>query len=1155
MNSTFEFNTNDARTGFRLHRLEVFNWGTFSDKVYSISSSGHNALLTGDIGSGKSTLVDALTTLIVPHQKIIYNKAAGAESRTERNLLTYIRGEHTNKKDEDTGISKAVYLRDEDKYTVLLGYFYNEGYEQRMTLAQVFWLKNNKPEKFFVISGEELSIKEHFSNFDGEINRLKKRLRNQSSIEVYDTFNQYSDRFRQEFGLRQPEALDLFYQTVSMKSVGNLTDFVRNQMLGKTDVKSKIEDLVSSFAKLTEAHNSVVQAKRQQEILNPLVADISQYELQEEKQIEHKQLLTDAPKYFAIEKADLLKKELAGLNKDFEAQKNQIDELTNDLNKSREARRELESTIDKSEIAGQLRKMQEALDKLKTDISFQTKAFKEYELLCSTLDLSDEVDQQVFYANRKKLEELDKKVDTEVASLTTKRDDLVIQKGKYEQKLIEIRSELLSLRARKTKIPEKSLNARNRIAEDLEIDLEEIPFVGELIKVREDDADWEGAIERRLHDFGLSILVPEEHYKRISDYVNKVNLGTKIVYLRTIPHDKRNIVEMKDNSLLHKIEIKNDSEFYEWLEKELELKHNLTCCETIEEFQREVYAITKTGQIKIGRVKHEKDDRHDIFNKRNYILGWTNLDKIKLLEKDEEQEVELISKAEANIRAIREDQQKYTNKKNSIRDLFKIDNFEKINYKKSVIEREQISKDYETLKNSKGSEQFKALTKQLEELIVLINSKDETLGKLNQKIGTIKGDIGKAALQLHNALKVVGSIDQLEMNKAFDFSNETIFEDLNSYLNKWIIVAIDYNIVSEATRTKILDYLSEYTINIVNVDEVEKRFREKVESELDKIQRLLLTLTSKITSGMQKYKSDFPSEAADLDSKLEFKEDFKRVHKKIIEDDLPRFEERFKKLLKEGTINELLIFKNNLEKYEKEIKRKIEEINNHLKEIDYNVGTYIKIIEDKVTSDDIKQFKIDLKNSTEGIFGESELYSEDKFIQVKKILDRFSSVKEEDKKWLDKVTDVRHWYSFGASERSKEDETEREYYSDSSGKSGGQKEKLAYTILASAIAYQFGLTWGEPRSRSFRFVVIDEAFGRGSDESTRYGLKLFEQLNLQLLIVTPLQKINIIEDYINAVHFVSNPNGNRSMVRTLTKTAYLKEKEIFLKQQNEQING
>ena len=91
---------------------------------------------------------------------------------------------------------------------------------------------------------------------------------------------------------------------------------------------------------------------------------------------------------------------------------------------------------------------------------------------------------------------------------------------------------------------------------------------------------------------------------------------------------------------------------------------------------------------------------------------------------------------------------------------------------------------------------------------------------------------------------------------------------------------------------------------------------------------------------------------------------------------------------------------------------------------------------------------------------------------------------------------------FSASERWRDDDSEHEHYTDSGGKSGGQKEKLAYTVLAASLAYQFGLEWGEERSRSFRFVVIDEAFGRGSDESARYGLELFQRLNLQLLIVT-----------------------------------------------------
>ncbi len=148
-----------------------------------------------------------------------------------------------------------------------------------------------------------------------------------------------------------------------------------------------------------------------------------------------------------------------------------------------------------------------------------------------------------------------------------------------------------------------------------------------------------------------------------------------------------------------------------------------------------------------------------------------------------------------------------------------------------------------------------------------------------------------------------------------------------------------------------------------------------------------------------------------------------------------------------------------------------------------------------------------------------------------------------DRRWTAKVTDVRNWFVFAASERWREDDTEYEHYADSGGKSGGQKEKLAYTVLAASLAYQFGLEWGAVRSRSFRFVVIDEAFGRGSDESANYGLRLFEQLNLQLLIVTPLQKIHIIEPFVSGVGFVHSNDGRNSVLRNLTIEEYRAEKQ------------
>jgi hypothetical protein len=121
-----------------------------------------------------------------------------------------------------------------------------------------------------------------------------------------------------------------------------------------------------------------------------------------------------------------------------------------------------------------------------------------------------------------------------------------------------------------------------------------------------------------------------------------------------------------------------------------------------------------------------------------------------------------------------------------------------------------------------------------------------------------------------------------------------------------------------------------------------------------------------------------------------------------------------------------------------------------------------------------------------------------------------------------------------ASERWREDDEEHENFAGSAGKSGGQKEKLAYTILAASLAYQFKLDLGVATSKTFRFAMIDEAFGRGSEESTRFALELFRRLGMQLLIVTPLQKIHVIEPFVSAVGFVDNPSGHYSRLQAPT---------------------
>ena len=67
--------------------------------------------------------------------------------------------------------------------------------------------------------------------------------------------------------------MDLFHQTVSMKSVGDLNDFVREHMLEPFDAAGWVDKLVAHFEDLTRAHDAVVQARRQLADLEPLVDD------------------------------------------------------------------------------------------------------------------------------------------------------------------------------------------------------------------------------------------------------------------------------------------------------------------------------------------------------------------------------------------------------------------------------------------------------------------------------------------------------------------------------------------------------------------------------------------------------------------------------------------------------------------------------------------------------------------------------------------------------------------------------------------------------------------------------------------------------------------------------------------------------------------
>ncbi|HRN56007.1 MAG TPA: SbcC/MukB-like Walker B domain-containing protein, partial [Agriterribacter sp.] len=576
----------------------------------------------------------------------------------------------------------------------------------------------------------------------------------------------------------------------------------------------------------------------------------------------------------------------------------------------------------------------------------------------------------------------------------------------------------------------------------------------------------------------------------------------------------RVIKELDEDSIVYKIDIKPDTLFYDWLENYLQRCLGDYICTDVNGLQKVPFGITRQGLIKSGRIRHTKDDRKRIDDRRNYVLGWSNTEKIKALEfsvNKLESEIEGIRHRKKKVEELERDNQ---NSRIVVDRILQYKDFSRLNWQYHVTKIYELESERNQLLNN--NDVLAQLEKNKTEVERQISDTKEKESQVTEKVGGLKNTVANYKEQLADTERTKEQIDPHLKAKWFPVLHEK---------------------------------LTDANLTLKNIDNRREDFRKQYQGEngeLKKLRGRQMGFRSSIERKMREIKEHSKAEYSEIAESIDARAEYIKKFEQLNHEDLKRHEDRFKEQLNTNVINSISVFDNQLQKHEKDIKQKIDTINQHLSEIVYNAAqdTYIKILMDATANKEVRLFREELKKCYIHSFSSNnELYTEEKYEQVKSILDRFASMEYADKEWTNTVIDVRQWFEFNASERFRSDDSEKEFYEGSGGKSGGQKEKLAYTILASALAYQFGLQFGESKSRSFRFVVIDEAFGRGSDESTRYGLELFKKLDLQLLIVTPLQKIHVIEIHVNSFHFISNPEGNNSQVSNLTKEEYEEKKK------------
>ncbi|SHH95689.1 ATP-binding protein [Desulfosporosinus lacus] len=1104
--------------GFRLHKLEVYNWGTFDGKVWTFSPQGETSLLTGDVGSGKSTLVDALTTLLVHPRKVAYNKAADSSAK-ERSVTSYVRGYFGQKRSSE-GNGQPDSLRDPNHYSVILATFLDQGLSQHVTLAQFFWFPDpqKSPVRFYVVADKEMWITQDFARFNNEVRVLKKRLKAGSRVQVFEDYSRYAEVFRRKFGIAQEQALDLFQQTISMKKVEALTDFVRTNMLEVPNTAKNVDDLIKHFQDLNGAHEAVLKAKLQIQLLTPLVDQGNSCLRLEDKQKLLNQARQALAPWFAERRLVLLSAEIAKQEQKLilaAAAREQAEAIQRDL---AENIKEIERAI--------FANGGDALERLTRDIEIARQTLKRlkknleaYTCHAQILKLPVPDSLAVFLANQRKLAEFKRNEEEAQRSLREDLKTAFTEEDKANKAADQVAQELASLRSRTSSIPREFVEKRQQLCQVLQIREDELPFVGELLEVRTGEESWEGAIERLLHSFSLSLLVPERHYQVVMQWVDRTHLGMRLVYYRVQDEVQTSASgRLNPFSAAEKLKLKPGTPFGVWLSKELRQRFTHVCCETMEQFRRETQAITQSGQMKTGGKRHEKDDRHGLNDRRRYVLGFSNQKKIAALE---ESEWDLRNEAQfyhTELDDIYGKQRESQERVQAVAGMASIDDFADIDTntaEKDIKEKEKLKRKLE-----QENDILQGLQNQLTELM----QKQETHEKIVEK-----------------ARK-----DETTMEN----NRDALLKDKVSTAN----TAAEATLVMQEEAYPFLEQheseaLGNTGLTLDNGKTLERDYLDWIERERNTLIDEMGRLKNRLVKAMQAYNNRYTEETRELDSDLESLPEYARMLEQLQSDGLPAFEQRFKQLLHENAINQIALFQAKLKQAQDTIQTRIEQINGSLNAIDYNEGRYIRLEYAETYDTDIKEFRVQLKACTEGALSgsEDEQYAETKFLQVKAIIERFRGrpgETERDERWTKKVIDVRNWFLFAASERWRESDEEYEHYTDSGGKSGGQKEKLAYTILAASLVYHFGLEGQESRPQSFRFVVIDEAFLKSSDESARFGLELFKKLELQLLIVTPLLKIPTIAKFIAHVGFVHHDDvKHQSMLRDISIQEYEQERK------------
>lgn len=1080
---------------WRLQEVQLANWGTFDGQIYRVPVARSGHLITGSSGSGKSTLLDAIAAVLTPDKWLRFNAAAqGLGPRTDqRSAVSYVRGAWQRQADADEDRIVTQYLRPKATWSgVLLQYGNGKG--DTVSLARFFFAKGTgtgaadiSSIRFLDQRAVDLADLQEFARSGLQTRRVKEAFP-KATVTPIGTHAAFFARLRTVFGIRNEAALSLLHKTQSTKNLGSLDQLFREYMLDAPETFRVADNAIAQFGELSDAHDHVVELRKQRDLLKLLRDASGEYE-KATVELERAGLLSqNVPLFRAQLELDLKESELASI-----AQKsNGLKESAILADAAYAEASERRDSAYKASVDSGASLATQAKERLDDALEDQKRVENQWEKfqrllgeagiahapLSSTefLELRTQVDQTL-----QSTDEPSGATHAELERLTSAR--------KLDEKL---EAELNSLLRSRSTVPERLQTIRAALAEHLGVPPSAIPFAAEMMEVKPEYAEWTGAIERVVRPLALTLLVRSRHLGAVRRWVDVNNLGARLAYEEVTegPHVVK--ASSSELSLVNRVQVAAGP-FQDWVEAVLSQRFDYACVNAPDDLGRYQRSVTMNGQIRQSSTRYLKDDRHAVSNRRHWLLGNTEA-KMESLVADRKRAREELERAQEVVAlADRRLKQQLTQ-----------------------VATLKFVRSYEWSEvDVRGAAQKVAARRQrLEELL----APNEELQSLLNALTVAEEELART---LKNRTEIQAELGALEMRRK-------ALESALAHLQSARETTIDEDVSQELHRRF---HARRRTLSEAALSEETQRVAAELRREETAAQTQTRMAAEEISQVATRFKERWPGTASSLTASVEDRGSFLEIYDNIVAQGLPEHEGKFLRLLRERSRDLVGDLRSEIMGAAAAVREKIVPINDSLMRSEYDDGRYLRLRVRSTRPSAAEEFLAELKEISEGSWGDSDLEAaERRFSILSRMMTDLGSSEPQKKAWRRQCLDTRLHVSFIAEEIDWEG---RELSSHESGTalSGGQQQKLVFFCLAAALRYQLA-DYDQPFP-SYATVVLDEAFDKADANYTRTALGVFEVFGLHLVLATPQKLLQTIEPFIGGITEIENPSKKRSLVSAL----------------------